>query len=165
MAVLPGVDPQPKWCVYWWGAGAWSHLCAPSPQIFQCPHSQLAEAVQPCESTTGVLDCARNLIVVQIPGEERQKAQHPVCCGKRDHAQPATLKLRTSQSIPDAWTACLPKITGVRKQTYACLYTWLDLKWITNKDLLNSTGSSAQCHVAAWEGRGLGENGHMRVYG
>ena len=85
--------------------------------------------------------------------------------GRETHAQPATLKLRTSQSIPDAWTACLPKITGVRKQTYACLYTWLDLKWITNKDLLNSTGSSAQCHVAAWEGRGLGENGHMRVYG
>ena len=38
------------------------------------PHSQLAEAVQRCESATGVLDCARNLIVVQIPGEETQKA-------------------------------------------------------------------------------------------
>ena len=31
-------------------------------------------------------------------------------------------------------------------------YTLLHLKWITNKDLLYSTGNSAQCHVAAWIG-------------
>ena len=30
------------------------------------------------------------------------------------------------------------------------LYTLLHLKWITNKHLLNSTGSSAQSYVAAW---------------
>ena len=29
-------------------------------------------------------------------------------------------------------------------------YTLLYLKWITNKDLLYSTRSSAQCYVAAW---------------
>ena len=29
-------------------------------------------------------------------------------------------------------------------------YTLLCLRWITNKDLLYSTGNSAQCHVAAW---------------
>ena len=29
-------------------------------------------------------------------------------------------------------------------------YTLLHLKWITNKDLLYSTGNSAQCYVAAW---------------
>ena len=29
-------------------------------------------------------------------------------------------------------------------------YTVLCLKWITNKDLLYSTGNSAQCYVAAW---------------
>ena len=28
--------------------------------------------------------------------------------------------------------------------------TLLHLKWITDKDLLFSTGRSAQCHVAAW---------------
>ena len=33
-------------------------------------------------------------------------------------------------------------------------YTLLHLKWITNKDLLYSTGNSAQCHVAAWMGGG-----------
>ena len=37
--------------------------------------------------------------------------------------------------------------------TYALLY----LKWITNKDLLYSTGNSAQCYVVAWMGEGLGE--------
>ena len=36
---------------------------------------------------------------------------------------------------------------------------------ISNKDLLNSTGSSAQCYVATeWEW-GLWENGHMYMYG
>ena len=30
------------------------------------------------------------------------------------------------------------------------MYTLLYLKWITNKDLLYSTGNSAQCYVAAW---------------
>ena len=32
------------------------------------------------------------------------------------------------------------------------MYTLLYLKWITNKDLLYSTGNSAQCDVAAWMG-------------
>ena len=32
----------------------------------------------------------------------------------------------------------------------------LYLTWITNKDLLQSTGNSAQCYVAAWMG---GERG------
>ena len=30
------------------------------------------------------------------------------------------------------------------------MYTLLYLKWITNKDLLYSTGNSAQCYMAAW---------------
>ena len=36
------------------------------------------------------------------------------------------------------------------------MYTLLYLKWITNKDLLYSTGNSAQCYVAAWMGREFG---------
>ena len=32
------------------------------------------------------------------------------------------------------------------------MYTLPYLKWITNKDLLHSTGNSAQCYVAAWMG-------------
>ena len=31
-------------------------------------------------------------------------------------------------------------------------HTLLYLKWITNKNLLYSTGNSAQCYVAAWMG-------------
>ena len=31
-----------------------------------------------------------------------------------------------------------------------CRYTWLYLTWVTNKDLLYSTGNSAQCYVPAW---------------
>ena len=36
------------------------------------------------------------------------------------------------------------------------MYTPLYLKWITNKDLLNGTGNSAQRHVAAWMGAEFG---------
>ena len=36
------------------------------------------------------------------------------------------------------------------------IHTLLYLKWITNKDLLYSTGNSTQCYVAAWMG---GESG------
>ena len=36
------------------------------------------------------------------------------------------------------------------------MYTLLCLKWITNKDLLYSTGNSAQCDVSAWMGEGFG---------
>ena len=32
------------------------------------------------------------------------------------------------------------------------MYTLLYLKWVTDKDLLYSTGNSAQCYVAAWMG-------------
>ena len=35
-------------------------------------------------------------------------------------------------------------------------YTLLYLKWITNKDLLYSTGNSAQCYMAAWKGELFG---------
>ena len=36
------------------------------------------------------------------------------------------------------------------------MYTLLYLKWITNKDILNSTWNSAQCYVAAWMGGEFG---------
>ena len=36
------------------------------------------------------------------------------------------------------------------------MYTPLYLKWIIDKDLLYSTGNSAQCYVAAWMGGEFG---------
>ena len=42
------------------------------------------------------------------------------------------------------------------------MYTLPYLKWITNKDLLYSTGNSAQCYVAAWMG---GEPGGDWIHG
>ena len=44
------------------------------------------------------------------------------------------------------------------------MHTILYLKWITNKDLLCSTGNSAQWYVAGWTWS-LGENGCMYMYG
>ena len=50
------------------------------------------------------------------------------------------------------------------------VYAWhtrkqllLYLKWKTNKNLLYSTGNSAQCYVAAWMGGGFGGEG-IHVY-
>ena len=45
------------------------------------------------------------------------------------------------------------------------MYTLLYLKWITNKELLNSTGSSAQYYVTAWMGGEFGENGYKYMHG
>ena len=44
------------------------------------------------------------------------------------------------------------------------MYT-LYLKYITNKDLLYITGSSAQCYVADWKEGSVGENGSTCMYG
>ena len=45
------------------------------------------------------------------------------------------------------------------------MYALLFLKWITDKDLLYSTGNSAQCYVAAWMGEEFGGEGYMYMYG
>ena len=42
------------------------------------------------------------------------------------------------------------------------MYTVLYFKWKTNKDLLYSTGNSAQCYMAAWMG---GEFGREWIHG
>ena len=44
---------------------------------------------------------------------------------------------------------------GIISEPGMDMYTLLYLKWITSKDLLSSTGNSAQCHVAAWMGEGF----------
>ena len=41
---------------------------------------------------------------------------------------------------------------GIVREFGVDMYTLLFLKWITNKDLLYSTGNSVQCYVAAWMG-------------
>ena len=38
---------------------------------------------------------------------------------------------------------------GVARDLGVDMYTLLCLKWIANKDLLDSTGNSAQCYVVA----------------
>ena len=43
--------------------------------------------------------------------------------------------------------------------------TLLYLKWMTNKDLLQSTGNATQCYMADWMGGEFGENGSMCMYG
>ena len=45
---------------------------------------------------------------------------------------------------------------GIVREFGIDMYTLLYSKWITNKDLLYSTGNSAQCYVAAWMGGEFG---------
>ena len=45
---------------------------------------------------------------------------------------------------------------GIVRKFGMGMFTLLYLKQITNKDLLYSTGNSAQCYVAAWMGGAFG---------
>ena len=54
---------------------------------------------------------------------------------------------------------------GVARDLGVDMYTLLCLKWIANKDLLDSTGNSAQRYVVAWMGGEFGDNGYMYMYG
>ena len=45
---------------------------------------------------------------------------------------------------------------GIIRESGMDMYTLLYLKWITNKDLLYSTGNSAQCYLAVWTGGEFG---------
>ena len=52
---------------------------------------------------------------------------------------------------------------GIVKEFGLDVYTPLYLRWITNSDLLYSTGNSAQCYVAVWtEGEFGGEWIHVQ---
>ena len=42
-------------------------------------------------------------------------------------------------------------------------HTLLYLKWITNKDLLYSTGNAVECYVAAWMGGVWGRKEHEYI--
>jgi len=54
---------------------------------------------------------------------------------------------------------------GIVREFGMDMYTLLYLKWITNKDLLYSTGNSAQCYVAVWMGGEFGGEGiHVYVW-
>jgi len=44
------------------------------------------------------------------------------------------------------------KRNGIVREFGKVMHTILSLKWITNKDLLYSTGNSAERYVAAWMG-------------
>ena len=53
---------------------------------------------------------------------------------------------------------------GIVREFGMDMYTRLYLKWITNKDLLYSTGNSAQCYAAAWMEGSLEENEYVYIY-
>ena len=54
---------------------------------------------------------------------------------------------------------------GIVREFGTEVYTLLYLKQITSKDLLYSTGNSAQCYVAAWMGEEFGgECIHLYVW-
>ena len=57
---------------------------------------------------------------------------------------------------------------GVVRELGMDMHTLFSLKWITwitDKDLLCSTGDSAQCSVPVWMERSTGGSGHTHMYG
>ena len=53
---------------------------------------------------------------------------------------------------------------GIVREFGMDLDTLLDLTWRTSKDLLSSTGDSAQCHVSAWMRGEFGGRGEWQSY-
>ena len=54
---------------------------------------------------------------------------------------------------------------GIVRESGMDMDTLLCLTWRASKDLLDSTGDSAQCHVAAWMGGEFGGEGiHVHVW-
>ena len=81
---------------------------------------------------------------------------------KRNNTNEFTYKVETHSQTEKKLTAAWDRIVT---EFGMDMYTLLCLKWITNKDLLYSTGNSAQCHVAAWMGRESGgEWIHVYIY-
>ena len=65
--------------------------------------------------------------------------------------------------MPGDWGAGVWR-DGIVRESGMDMYTPLYLKWMTKKDLLYSTGNSAQCYVTAWMGQEFGgECGHVYV--
>lgn len=53
---------------------------------------------------------------------------------------------------------------GTAREFGTDMYTLLSLKWITNQDLLYSTGKSVQYYVTTQMERNLKKNGYMSLY-
>ena len=56
----------------------------------------------------------------------------------------------------DIKNGCVDMEGGMNQEFGTDIYTLPYLNWITNKDLLYSTGNSAQCYMTAWMGRESG---------
>ena len=54
---------------------------------------------------------------------------------------------------------------GIVRESGMDMDTLLYLTWRISKDLLDSTGDPAQCHVAAWLEGSLGEKGYVCMDG
>ena len=67
-------------------------------------------------------------------------------------------KLKTVNNVKKkrAMETCLAEGVVEEEIVWDDMHTLLYLKWITNKDLLYSTGKFAQCYVAAWTRRWFG---------
>ena len=68
-----------------------------------------------------------------------------------------TNKLTKQKKTQQTWRTNLVWLLRGRDREFGMdMYTVLCLKWITNKDLLDSIGNSAQCYAAAWMGGEFG---------
>ena len=71
--------------------------------------------------------------------------------------------IHKTEGFMDVETSSRFQRAGWEGRSGTDMYTRLQLECITSKDLLHHTTDPAQCHVAAWAGGELGENGCVCV--
>ena len=105
---------------------------------------QLPSSPGPCFAFEG--DAA---VAIQKPGfvVNMENQQVPVPSSTGNSAQSSVITL---------WFPGGGMGEGIVKESGMDMDTLLDFTWRTSKDLLDSTGDSAQCHVAAWLGGEFG---------
>ena len=82
---------------------------------------------------------------------------------KRNDTNEVSYKTERDHRFRELTSGCQGE--GIVRDFGKVMYTLLDLKWVTNKDPLFSTGNSAQCYMPACRGVETGENGYMDMYG
>ena len=102
-----------------------------------------------------------SVILSEVSQMEKEKYRMTslICGIEKEMIQMSLLKKQKNQTMVARGRGKMGD--GVVRELWIDIYTLLYLKQITNKDLLYSTGNSAQCHVAAGMGGEFGKNGYM----
>ena len=89
---------------------------------------------------------------IQWSQTEKENTWHPLYVESAKKWYKQTYKTERDSQRMNLWLPGEGWGEGLDGEFGTDMYTLLYLKWIISKDLLYSTGNSAQCYVAAWMG-------------